>query len=312
MSDQGFTDRPTPYSEEAEEAVLGAILSNTNAIYAVTGVIVAEDFYILRHQYIFEAVQRILSRNEEFDYLTVSKELQDMGRLDEVGGPWYLLRLVNNTPTSVHAEVYARIVWRSAYRRRMLAFFDEGKAIMLNEEMSIETATAEVEKRYSDVTSAETKKHTKSLKDSVSAVYDTLEKIMNGDREYMGLPTGFKELDALISGAKPGNFIIIAGRPGMGKSSLLAGIAMNIVRLTEKPIIWWSGEMSEEELSLRLLSMETGMSTQYMLAGSFDQDEWKRAGKAMKRLRELPVWFDTTPGITVETLRANAITTQRQ
>lgn len=307
-----MNDRPTPYSEEAEEATLGALITNPLGYDVVAGFLKGEDFYILRHQHIYTAIQRIAKRGETWDYLTVGKELTDIGKMDDIGGAFYLLRLVNNTPTSVHIEVYARIVQRSAYRRRMMAYADEVKALALNEEMSVETVSAEIEKRLLDTTPERIQQHTISLDDSVSKVYDKLEAILNGSQELMGLPTGFKALDTILNGAKPGNLIYVAGRPGMGKSAFLGTIALYLARLGKR-VFWWSGEMGHEELTLRLLSMDAGISTQRLMSGDLDlETEWKRTTAGMSRFRGLPLWYDTTPGITAPQLRTKALSLQRQ
>jgi replicative DNA helicase len=213
----GFIDRPAPYSEEAEEAVLGAILSNPNVIFNIASFLTGEDFYILRHQYIWEAIQRIVERGEEFDYLTVSKELLDIGRLEEVGGPWYLLRLVNNTPTSVHAEVYAKVVERAAVRRRLLAAADAIKALALNEEMAIEKVTDEAEARLFGVTESQLKRDLVPISHVISEYWERMERLIGDRDEALGLPTGFRALDTLLGGLQKSDLLIFAGRPGMGK-----------------------------------------------------------------------------------------------
>jgi replicative DNA helicase len=216
-ANSGFSDRPAPYSEEAEEAVLGAILSNPNVIFNVASFLKGEDFYILRHQYIWEAIQRIVERGEEFDYLTVSKELLDIGRLDEVGGPWYLLRLVNNTPTSVHAEVYAKVVERAAVRRRLMTAADEIKALALNEEMAIEKVTDEAEARLFGVTESQLKRDLVPISTVISEYWERMERLIGDHDEALGLPTGFRALDTLLGGLQKSDLLIFAGRPGMGK-----------------------------------------------------------------------------------------------
>lgn len=308
----GLTDRPAPYSEEAEEATLGALMTLPIGYDTIASFLRASDFYILRHQYIYEAIERIAKRGEQWDYLTVSHELTATKRLDEVGGPVYLLRLVNNTPTSVHIEVYARIVQRSAYRRRMLAYADEVKALALNEEMAVETVSAEIEKRLLDAAPDQIHQQTFTMSQSISKVYDKLEGIMNGSRELMGVPTGFKALDTILNGARPGNLIYVAGRPGMGKSALLGCIGLFLARMGKR-VFWWSGEMGDEELALRFLSMDIGISTQRLTSGDVNlDDEWPRAQKGMSKLKGLPLWFDTTPGITAPALRTKALSLQRQ
>ncbi len=134
-----------PYSQEAEEAVLGAVMVNPDAFLGVASFLTAEDFYILRHSYIWEALLRISERNEQIDFVTLQDELRALNRLNDVGGPAYLLHLVNSTPTSIHAEVYGHLVERAAVRRRLLIAADEIKALALDEQLTIEKVTSDSE-----------------------------------------------------------------------------------------------------------------------------------------------------------------------
>src|SRR5690554_393153 len=149
---QSILSGQVPYSQEAEEAVIGAVLVNPEAYLAVASFLKPEDFFILRHAYIWEALGRISERNESIDYLTVQEELRALGRLAEIGGPAYLTQLMNAMPTSMHAEVYGRIVERAAIRRRLLAAADEIKSLAMDEELPIEKVTDEAESKLFSVT----------------------------------------------------------------------------------------------------------------------------------------------------------------
>jgi replicative DNA helicase len=300
---QDFSDHPAPYSEEAEEAVLGAILSNPNVIFNVASFLKGEDFYILRHQYIWEAMQRIVERGEEFDYLTVSKELADIGRLDEVGGPWYLLRLVNNTPTSVHAEVYARVVERAAVRRRLMAAADEIKALALNEEMAIEKVTDEAEARLFSVTESQLRRDLVPISHVISEYWERMERLIGDRDEALGLPTGFRALDTLLGGLQKSDLLIFAGRPGMGKTSFMLSVALNAARF-DKRIAIFTMEMGVEQIIQRMVSMETGINMQRLRLGQVDELEWRRLVEAMSRLRNFKIFIDDTPAMSPMQMRA--------
>lgn len=174
-------------------------------------------FFILRHRYIWEALTRLHERGEPIDYLTVSKELKDSGRLSEIGGPAYLTQLVNSTPTSVHAEVYGRLVERAAVRRRLMAASDEIKALALNEEMTVEQVIADAESRLFDVTERQMSKELIPMREAVSDYFDRIEYLMANRNAPLGVPSGFKDLDKLLGGFQKSDLIIFAGRPGMGK-----------------------------------------------------------------------------------------------
>ncbi len=207
----------TPYSQEAEEATIGAILVNSVTYFAVAAFLNAEDFFILRHRYIWESLTRLHERGEPIDYLTVTQELKDTGRLAEIGGPAYLTQLINTTPTSVHAEVYGKLVERAATRRRLMAASDEIKALALNEELTVEQVIADAESRLFDVTERKLTKELIPMREAVSDYFDRIEYLMANRNAPLGVPSGFKDLDKLLGGFQKSDLIIFAGRPGMGK-----------------------------------------------------------------------------------------------
>ncbi len=207
----------TPYSQEAEEATIGAILVNPVTYFSVAAFLNAEDFFILRHRYIWEGLTRLHERGEPIDYLTITQELKDTGRLAEIGGPAYLTQLINSTPTSVHAEVYGRLIERAATRRRLMAASDEIKALALNEELTVEQVIADSESKLFDVTERKLTKELIPMRDAVSDYFDRIEFLMANRNAPLGVPSGFKDLDNLLGGFQKSDLIIFAGRPGMGK-----------------------------------------------------------------------------------------------
>lgn len=207
----------TPYSQEAEEATIGAILVNPVTYFAVAAFLRAEDFFILRHRYIWEGLTRLHERGEPIDYLTVTQELKDTGRLTEIGGPAYLTQLINSTPTSVHAEVYGRLVERASVRRRLMAASDEIKSLALNEELTVEQVISDAEARLFDVTERQMSKELIPMREAVSDYFDRIEYLMANRNQPLGVPSGFKDLDKLLGGFQKSDLIIFAGRPGMGK-----------------------------------------------------------------------------------------------
>ncbi len=302
-----MSDQSTPFSQEAEEAVLGAVISNPAAYIPVAAALNEQDFFLLRHQRIWKAINRIADRGEAFDYVTVHDELKALGQIDGIGGAAYLLRLVNNTPSSVHAMTYAKIVKRASTRRRMLIVADEIKALALNEELSLETATEEAETKLLSVMSGTQEKRTVHISDAVNRVVDHVEAAMAGDKTLMGIPTGFKDVDNMLQGMKRGNLIYVAGRPGMGKSAFLTSMARNVAGTYGKRVLIWTGEMIDEELATRVISSEAAINSQFMMAGEMEQPEYNRFTEAYGRVAELPIWIDDTPKITPAKLRSIAI-----
>ncbi len=220
MSDQmnaSWGTTPIPYSQEAEEATLGAIMLNPVAYFGVAAFLKAEDFYILRHKYIWEAFERINERGAPVDYLTVMQELKDLGYLDEIGGPAYLTHLLNNTPTSIHAEVYARLIESRATRRRLMVASDHIKGLALNEELTIEEVINDSESKLFDVTERQLSRELIPMHEAMSTYYERIEHLMHNRGGALGLPSGFKDLDKLLGGLQKSDLLIFAGRPGMGK-----------------------------------------------------------------------------------------------
>jgi replicative DNA helicase len=213
----GWGSQAIPYSQEAEEAVIGAILVNPVAYYGVASFLNADDFFILRHKYIWQGLQRLAERNEPIDYLTLTQELRDLDKLAEIGGPAYLTQLINSTPTSIHAEVYGRLVERAATRRRLMAASDEIKALALNEELTIEQVINESETRLFDVTERQLTKELIPMREAISLYFDRIEHLMYDQGAALGIPTGFKDLDKLLGGLQKSDLLLFAGRPGMGK-----------------------------------------------------------------------------------------------
>lgn len=206
-----------PFSQEAEEAVIGAVLVNPRAFLTVATFLKADDFYLLRHNYIWQGLTRLNERSDPVDYLTVLQELRDLGVLDEIGGAPYITRLINSAPTSAHAEVYGRLVERASIRRKMLIAADEIKALALNEELSIETVTNDAEQKLFGVTENQLNREFVPMWDAISEYYDRLEHLMQNQHESLGLPSGFKDLDQLLGGFQKSDLLVFAGRPGMGK-----------------------------------------------------------------------------------------------
>lgn len=207
-----------PYVQEAEEAVLGAILLNPSSYYVVAAFLHADDFYLLRHQYIWQAFDRLIAISEPIEYVTVQAALRDYGYLEEIGGGAYLTYLINNTPTSVHAEAYGRLVERAAVRRRLLVAADQIKALALDEQLVLEEVISGAESQLFNVSERRMNKDLVSMRQAIDEYWERLETLMQGgNRGSFGLPSGFKDLDTLLGGFQKPDLLIFAGRPGMGK-----------------------------------------------------------------------------------------------
>jgi replicative DNA helicase len=286
-----------PYSQEAEEAVLGAVLVNPDIFLNLAAFLKAPDFFILRHQYIWDALFRISDRNDRVDYVTLQSELKALGRFNDIGGEAYLLRLVNNTPTSENAEVYARLVERAALRRRLMTAADEIKQLALQEDKSIEKVVAEAESNIFRVTENNTRRELKSMEQAVGEYFEWVDYHMLHPDLPSGLPTGFQDLDVLLGGLQKSDLLIFAGRPGMGKTSFLLSMALNAAKIGARIAIF-TMEMGTEQIVQRFVSMETNINTQVLRHGKLSQQEYARFVSAAGRLGGLRIFIDDSPSIT--------------
>ncbi len=295
-----------PHSREAEEAVLGAVLINPEAYYDVAQFLQFDDFYIHRHKWIWQAFNRLHEKRVPVDFLTVTEELDQMNQLAEIGGPAYITSLISNVPTSLHAEAYGKIVEETAIRRRMLTAANDIAKLAYQEENSVDTVMDEAEKAIFGVSERRMTRDLQSIQQVLSDYYDRIEMLAGRDEELYGVPTGFIDLDRLLAGLQPSDFIIIAGRPGMGKTSFMLSVVKNAAQSYKKHVAIFSLEMSNEQLVQRLLSQETGIDSQRLRTGKLEDNEWPVFTHAIEVLNDTHVFLDDTPALTPLQLRTKA------
>jgi replicative DNA helicase len=301
---QSLIDSPTssaqvvPHSREAEEAVLGAILINPEAYYDVAQFLSGEDFYVHRHRWIWEAFTHLHERRSPIDFLTVSEELDQQGQLAEVGGPAYLTALINNVPTSLHAEAYGHIVEESAVRRRMLTAANDIAKLAFKEDLGIDAVMDEAEKSIFGVSEKRLTRDLRSMRQVLSEYYDRIDLLSRRTDDIFGVPTGFIDLDRLLGGLQPSDFIIVAGRPGMGKTAFMLSAAKNAAQTHKKHVAIFSLEMSNDQLVQRLISQETGIDSHRLRTGRLNEDEWPVFTHAIEVLNDTHIFLDDTPGLT--------------
>ena len=292
-----------PHSREAEEAVVGAILINPEAYYDVAQFLQADDFYIHRHRWIWETFTRLHEHRTPIDFLTVSEELDQMGQLAEIGGPAYLTALINNVPTSLHAEAYGHVVEETAVRRRMLEAANQIAKMAYREESDIDEVMNESEKAIFGVSERRLTRDLQPIQQVLSDYYDRIDHLMRRGEDTFGVPTGFIDLDRLLGGMQPSDFLIIAGRPGMGKTAFMLSAAKNAAQTHKKHVAVFSLEMANEQLVQRLISQETGIDIHHLRTGQLTEDEWPLFAHAIEVLGDTRIFLDDTPGLTPLQLR---------
>lgn len=292
-----------PHSREAEEAVIGSIMINPEAYYEVASFLRADDFYIHRNRWIWEVFNRLHERRVPIDFLTVTEELNQLGQLSEAGGPAYLTALITNVPTSLHAEAYGKIVEETAIRRRMLTAANDIAKLAYQQDVTVDTVMDGAEKAVFGVSERRTTRDLQTIQQVLSEYYDRIDEISGRSEEIGGVPTGFLDLDKLLGGMQPSDLLIIAGRPGSGKTAFMLSAAKNAAQIHKKHVAIFSLEMSNEQLIQRLMAQETGIDSQRLRTGRLQEDEWPIFTHAIEMLSHTVMFLDDTPSLTPLQLR---------
>jgi replicative DNA helicase len=237
------TPSAVPHSREAEEAVVGAVLINPEVYYDVAQFLSADDFYIHRNKWIWEAFTRLHEQRIPVDLLTLSTELENANQLADVGGSAYLTSLINQVPSSLNAESYGRIVEGHSIRRKMITAANKIASLAYKSDDSIDNVMGEAEKTIFGVSERRTKHEVQPIRAVLSDYYDRIDELAKRPEDFQGVPTGFTDLDRLLNGLQPSDFLIVAGRPGQGKTGFLLTIAKNAALTYKKHVAIFSLEM---------------------------------------------------------------------
>lgn len=294
---------PTLYSMKAEQALLGALLINPEAYHEVADGLAGEDFYIHRHRFIWQAITRLVEGRQPLDFLTLGEELESMGRLAEIGGPAYLTALINGTPNSLHAQAYANIIAEHAVRRRLLEAAHTIAQAAFQEEGSLEAVIETAEKSVFQASQGGLNYTLQRFGDLVAKAYDRTEHLSHRNG-FSGIPSGFSELDRLTEGFQPSDLIVLAGRPGMGKTGFALGVAYRAASQDGKHVAIFSLEMNSAQLIYRLLTQELDIDTQCLRASRLTKAEWVKFRAAKEGFSKLPIYLDDSPALTPAQLRS--------
>lgn len=295
-----------PFSHEAEAAVLGGCLFDPQALTLVSNLVSADDFFILRHKLIYEAMTRIAARGEKVDWITLPDELMARKQLEDIGGRAYLTQLSASCPDTTSIETYATLVRRAAVRRLALKLSDDIRSTALNLALATEDVIAAYDKGAAQLHGMGIGERKRTFADMVEAFYDRLDEMMNSPETAMGIPSGIRELDQILFGAHRSDLLIFAGRPGIGKTSFLVNWLLNAAKLGAR-VLLFTMEMGEEQIIQRIVSTETGIDLQRLRLGKLTPEEWSRFVTASARLQDLPITIDDTPALNIQTLRAKAM-----
>ena len=299
-------DRLPPQNIEAEQSVLGSLLIDRDAIIRVASFLRPEDFYRETHGQIYAAILSLYERREPADLITLCDELERRGQLENVGGASYLTSLISRVPTAAHVEHYAHIVERTAIRRRLLQASAKIAEIAYDETDDVDEVLDRAEQLIFAVAQRRLSHDLVPISKLLYDYFDMIEYLQQHQGETMGVPTGFIDLDRLLGGLQPSDLIIIAGRPGMGKTSLLLSMAQSISMEHRGAIAIFSLEMSGEQLVQRLIATETGIDSQRLRLGQVRDDEIDLIARAIGRLSETAIYIDDSAAISPFELRTKA------
>ncbi len=299
-----------PHSVEAEEAVLGSILIDPEAIFRVSPFLHADDFFVVKNGWIWQALFALHERHEPIDFLTVCHELEARDQLEEIGGAAYVSHLVNAVPTAIHVEGYARIVERMSLRRKLLSAASDIAQLAYDEDRTGGDPDDVVAQATQFVFNARGRiagRNVLPLSETVSAYYDRIQYRYEHRDEPTGIPTGFADLDRLLGGLQRSDLVIVAARPSMGKTALLTSVALNVVQRFRYRALLFSLEMSHEQVTQRLVSQASGVNSHRLRQGHLTDEEWPLFIRATGELAQYPLWIDDTPSISISAMRAKAI-----
>ncbi|OGM31190.1 replicative DNA helicase [Candidatus Woesebacteria bacterium RIFCSPHIGHO2_01_FULL_44_21] len=301
-----MTVRIPPHSTDAEVSVLGALLLDRDAIIAVAEFLRPEHFYDERNRMIFECMLELYEERTPIDVLTVSERLKRKKTLKELGGVSMLAELANKVPTAAHVEHYGKIVKDQATKRSLMSAASKLVDLSLDERLGADELLDKAESEVFSITQRHLAKSFTSVKSALADSFDRLDELHKADSGLRGVPTGFTDLDNLLAGMQRSNLLILAARPGVGKTTLAMNIAHNLAVSHKKPVGIFSLEMSREELVDRLLVAQADIDAWRLKTGKLSEEDFAALSNAMGVLAEAPLYIDDTPGVSVLEMRTKA------
>lgn len=295
-----------PANPEAEEAVLGSILIDPDAIIKVAPTLRAEDFYLEKHRWIYQAALDLYERRQPPDFITICDELERRGQLQEVGGPAYITELINAVPTAFHVEHYASIVERTSVLRRLISAAGQIAQLAYEDKGEIDEIVDRAEEIVFGVSEHRLQRFLVPIRQVMNDVITRIDYLASHQGELLGVPTGFRLLDKLLGGFQKSDLIILAARPSVGKTSLALNIAANAAKRYGQRVAFFSLEMSAEQLVQRLLAAETGIDQQRLRLGQIREEEWPLLMEAAGALSNTMMFIDDTPALSALELRTKA------
>jgi len=303
LSNYVFGRKP-PQAVPLEEAVLGATMLDKDAISVVLDILQPESFYLEAHQLIYRAMLRLFERSQPVDLLTVTEELKKTAHLEAIGGPYYLVELTNKVASAANLEYHARLISQKYIQRELIRVSTDIIRDAYEDTTDVFDLLDDAEQGLFSIAEKNMTRTVEAMGSLASKALKQMEELKTKEDGLTGIPTGFTNLDRLTSGWQPSDLIIIAARPGMGKTSFVLSLAKNSSVDFKKPVALFSLEMSSLQLAQRLISMEAEISLSKMRSGKLEEYEWQQLRTAIERISDAQIFIDDTPGINVFELRA--------
>ena len=294
-----------PQAVDLEEVVLGAMMIDKKGVDEVIDILHPDVFYKDAHRFIYEAIFTLFESSEPVDLLTVSSQLKKDGHLETVGGDFYLIKLTQKVASSAHIEFHARIILQKYIQRSLIKISNEIIEDAYSDSTDVFDLLDGAEAKLYEVTQGNLKRSAETAQNLVIQAKKKIEEISNKEG-LSGIPSGFDKVDKLTSGWQPSDLVIIAARPGMGKTALTLSMARNMAVNADIPVAFFSLEMSSVQLITRLISSETGLSSEKLRTGRLEKHEWEQLNVKVKALEKAPLFIDDTPSLSIFDLRAKA------
>ena len=295
-----------PQALEAEEAVLGAMLTSKEAVSRGLEILISDHFYKDSHRRIFESMNNLFDEGEPVDAVSVINELKKRKKLDASGGAYFLTGLADSVPTSANIDYYAQIVLEKASLRRLISVATDLSSDAFNDEHGLEDILDRAEQRIFSISQGRLKGKFQQLSPVLQETFEQLDKIHQRPGSVTGVPTGLTDLDEITSGFQDGELIIVAGRPSMGKTALALTFARNAAVEHKIPVGIFSLEMSNSQLAMRLLTSEARVDSHLVRTGKLPNEQWKNLSLSVGNLADAPIYLDDTPAMGITELRAKS------
>jgi replicative DNA helicase len=295
-----------PQNMDAEKSLLGAVLIDDETLADITEHVKPKDFYDKRHGLVFGAMMRLYEKHKPVDLLTLTDELKRKKELETIGGSAYLTELTTYVPTAAHAETYAEMVAQTAVRRRLIKASGDISELGYDDDTTTQELLEQAEAELFSVSDQSLKQDVSSLESILTESFDRLEELHKNKGQLRGVRTGYRDLDNMTAGLQRSDLIILAARPAMGKTTFVTNLAYNVATIAKQPVLFFSLEMSKEQLVDRMLADASGVDAWNIRTGNLSDDDFSKLSEAMGEMAEAPIFIDDTPGLSVLEMRTKA------